>query len=248
MAQYEFGSGILYGRSLDNSPATPTRFGVLQGVTIDFAFSQKELYGQKQFPVALARGTAKITGKADFAQINAQSYNDLFFGQSNPSVGRVVTENGEAGTVTANIVTVTHNGANVFVRDLGVVLASDGTILNRVTNAPVGTGNYSCNETTGVYTFNASAANLAVKVSYQWNDAANGKTIIIQNQDLGSSPQFLAAFNMTYRGKKLNLTLNACMSSKLTFAAKLEDFLIPSFDFSAFSDASDEIGRFSSDE
>lgn len=245
MSQYSFGSGVLYGRSLDNSPATPVRFGTLQGVTIDFAYTQKELYGQFQFPVALARGTAKVTGKADFAQFNAQSFNDLFFGQTNPPTGEVLTAVAETGNVTANAVTVTNNAT--FLRDLGVVRSSDGAVLARVTANATGL-QYTVNETTGVYGFNTSLNGTLVKLSYNYTDAANGKTITITNQLLGTSPQFLAVFTETYRSKKINLVLNACMSSKLTLAFKLEDFTVPSFDFQAFADSADEIGKFCTDE
>lgn len=245
MSQYSFGSGVLYGRSIDSNTPTPVRFGALQGATIDFAFSSKQLYGQYQFPIALARGTAKITGKADFAQFNAQAYNDLFFGLTNPASGSVLTAIAEAQTVTANAVTPT-NAAN-YARDLGVVRASDNAVYTRVLNTPVAL-QYTVNETTGVYGFNASQNNVPVLVSYNYNDGTNGKKITITNQLLGASPQFLAVFTETYRGKKQTLVLNACMSSKLTLATKLEDFTIPSFDFEAFADDSNAIGSYSLDE
>ena len=243
--QYSFGSGVLFGRSLNSNTPTPVRFGALQGVSIDIAFSTKELYGQYQFPLALGRGTGKITGKADFAQLNAQAYNDLFFGLSNPSTGEVKTAVAESQTVTANIVTVT-NAAN-FASDLGVVRASDGAIYTRVAANAVGL-QYVCNETSGVYTFNASQNAVAVAVSYTFNDSANGKKISITNQLLGNSPQFLAVFTESFNGKQVTMVLNACMSSKLTLATKLEDFTIPSFDFQAFADAAGNIGTLSTDE
>ena len=245
MPQYSFGTGVLYGRSLDNSPATPVRFGALQGVSLDIAYTTKELYGQSQFPLAIARGTAKITGKADFAQFNAQALNDMFFGQANPATGETVTVNGEAKTVTANVVTATNNSA--FTRDLGVILASDGTVFTKVAAGPVGQ-QYTCNETTGVYTFNSTQNAANVKISYNYTDAANGKVITVTNQLLGTSPQFLAVFTEVYRGKKMTIVLNACMSSKLTIATKLEDFTIPSFDFQAFADDSDNIMTISLEE
>lgn len=243
--QYSFGSGVLYGRSLTNTPATPVRFGGLQGVTLDFSFTTKQLFGQYQFPIALGRGTGKITGKADFAQFNAQAFNDLFFGYSNPSTGEVKTAVGEAATVSANTVTVT-NAAN-FSQDFGVVRASDGSVYTRVSSSPTGL-QYSCNETTGVYTFNSSQNNVAVAVSYTYADSANGKKITITNQLLGNSPQFIAVFTETFNGKQQTLVLNACMSSKLSLTTKLEDFTIPAFDFEAFADASNTIGSFSLDE
>ena len=242
--QYSFGSGVLYGRSLTNTPATPVRFGALQGASIDFSFTTKELHGSYQFPVALGRGKGKITGKADFAQFNAQAFNDLFFGNSNPSNTSTRTQVGEAGTVTANTVTATY-GAN-FVTDLGVVRASDSAVFTRA-NTPIGL-QYSVNETTGVYTFNATQANVAVLLSYTYADSANGKKISITNQLLGNSPTFMAVFTSTFESKSLTVVLNKCMSSKLTLATKLEDFVSPNFDFMAFADASGNIGTYSLDE
>lgn len=238
--QYSFGSGILFGRSTTSNTPTPVRFGALQGASFDFAFTVKELYGQYQFPLALGRGTGKITGKADFAQLNAQTYNDLFFGLSNPSSGTKRIAVSEAQTVTANAVTVTNNGANVFVADYGVVLASDGSLYTRVAANAAGQ-QYVCNETTGVYSFNTSQNNVAVLVSYSYV-SATGKTISITNQLLGNSPQFSAAFTETFNGKSMTVVLNACMSSKLGMSTKLEDFTIPSFDMMAFSDAAGNIG------
>lgn len=244
--QYSFGSGVLYGRSLVSNVPTPVRFGALQGVSIDFSFTTKELYGQYQFPIALGRGTGKITGKADFAQFNAQAFNDLFFGLTNPATGQVVTAVAEAQSVSvANIINPTNN--TTFVRDLGVVLASDGSVYTRVSNAPVGQ-QYTCNETSGVYTFNNTQANAAVLLSYNYTDAANGKLISITNQLLGNSPQFMAVFTETFNSKKLTVVLNACMSSKLSLVTKLEDFTIPAFDFQAFADAANAIGSISTAE
>ena len=245
MAQYSFGSGVLYGRSLTNTPATPVRFGALQGVSIDFSFTTKELHGGSQFPLALGRGKGKITGKADFAQFNAQAFNDLFFGNSNPASASTRTQVGEAGTVTANLVTVTY-AAN-FVADYGVVRASDSAVYTRVTSGPVGL-QYACNETTGNYTFNSTQNAVAVLVSYTYADGSNGKKITITNQLLGNSPTFSAVFTETFNSKALTFVLNTCMSSKLTFATKLEDFTSPNFDFMAFADAGGNIGTISMDE
>jgi len=49
---------------------------VLQDVDIATAFTSKELYGQNQFPAALASGQGKVTGKAKMPQINVLLYAD----------------------------------------------------------------------------------------------------------------------------------------------------------------------------
>ena len=246
--QYSFGSGVLFGRSTSVSNPTPVRFGGLQEVSVDISFTTKPLFGQFQYPIAIGRGTAKITGKAKFAQFNAQAFNDLFFGNSvNPSNSSIRAVTAEAATITANIVTVAHNGAGNFVADYGVVKVSDGTVYTRVAANATGQ-QYSCNETTGVYTFNSSQNGTAVAVSYTYNDTQNGKSIIITNQLLGVAPQFIAAFTNTFNGKQETLILNACMSSKLTLATKLEDWQMPEFDFEAFADASNVVGTLNLDE
>lgn len=248
--QYSFGSGLLFGKSLNNATPTPVRFGALQSVNIDITFTTKELYGSKQFPDAVGRGTGKITGKASFGRFNAQTFNDLFFsGSPNPVTGakRMVLE--EAQSVTANIVTVTNNAT--FFQDMGVVLAADGSLFTRVVSAPAGQ-QYSCNETTGVYTFNSSQNNTPVLVSYTYSDAANGKIITLTNQLLGTTPEFLAAFSGSFtKGgvkKAVTLVLNSCTSNKLTLATKIEDFTIPDLEFEAYADASGNIGSLSVDE
>jgi len=244
--QYSFGTGVLFGRkAVTSGVATPIRFGGVQGVSVDFAFTTKELYGQKQFPIAIGRGTAKITGKANFAQLNGLAFNDLFFGEAGAVAGSVVTVSGEEKTVTANVATATNN--TTFLQDLGVVLDSDGSIFTKAASAP-GLMQYSCNETTGVYTFNSAQNAAVVQLSYQYTDAANGKNITINNQLLGTAPTFQIILSETFNGKKLNLDLYACISSQLSLATKLEDFTIPDFSFQCFAAANEVIGKLSVDE
>jgi hypothetical protein len=244
--QYSFGSGVLFGRSSNANP-TPVRFGALQEVAIDFAFTAKPLYGQFQFPIAVGRGTAKVTGKAKWANFSAQAYNDLFFGNASlPSGENTVAVVGEAKTVTANIVTATHNGAGNFVADMGVVSVIGGAIFQRVSANAVGQ-QYVCNETTGVYTFNSTQNAVAVLISYTWNNTANGSSILIGNPLLGTAPTFMAVFTNTFNGQQQTLTLNSCMSNKLSLATKLDDWTIPEFDFDIFADGNNNVGTWSLD-
>ena len=57
---YSFGSGVLLGTRTDIDNATPVNFGLVQEVTIDEQAGVKELYGQYQRPLAIARGTARF--------------------------------------------------------------------------------------------------------------------------------------------------------------------------------------------
>jgi hypothetical protein len=244
MAQYGFGSGVLFGVRTDVSTATPVQFGALQDVSVDIQFNIKELYGQSQFPLAVARSTAKITGKAKLARIIGRSFNDLFFGQD-MTAGQTLMAFQEAGAVPAATPwTVTVANAAGFIADFGVINAGNGLALVKVASAPAA-GQYAVDA--GVYTFAAADANLGVLLSYSYAPTVNtaGQTIAIANQLIGSAPQFKCVLNGNYQQKQFSLTLNACIANKLQIATKIEDFTIPELDFSAFADAAGNVGSIS---
>ncbi len=98
MTMYAFGSGTL---AAVPTVGTAVTFGALQDCSFDFSFTNKELYGSNQFPLVVARGTGKITGKAKFANIDAALFNDLFFQGTKSVVGSttsVVINNQLLGT------------------------------------------------------------------------------------------------------------------------------------------------------
>ncbi len=249
MAQYGFGSGVVFAIPLTNAQGnslasgTPVRFGVLQDVSVDFSFTNKELHGQNQFPVAIGRGQGKITGKAKFGQFNGALVNSLFFGQTLAS-GQSAISDKEVLTITSDTGTVANS--TTFEDDLGVVYVSNGLPLTRVAASPVN-GQYSVTPA-GVYTFAASdtgavTGNILVSYRYQTPAAGTSATsITLTNQLMGYAPTFRAELYVPYASKQLVITLNQCIGSKLNFATKLDDFLIPEFDFEAFADASNTIG------
>jgi hypothetical protein len=239
--EFFFGSGSLYGRQTGVNNPTPIRFGAVQDVTIDYSAENKELYGQYQMPIFVARGPVKITGKASFAQLNGPTFNNMFFGEASIGATPVLSAIDEVGTPVANVVTVSQ-AAN-FVQDLGVVNLTTGVLMTRVASAPAGTGNYSVNESTGNYTFNSAVT--SVSISYDYNGAAGAGTKIVNtNKLMGSAPQFLVVLAGSLAGKAMRMRLNACVASKLSFATKLTDYMMPEFDFSAFADAANNIGDF----
>src|SRR5690348_2472895 len=135
MAIYSFGSGVLLGQRTDVAGATPVNFGLVQEVQLDLQFTTKELYGQYQFPLAIARGQAKAQAKAKMAQVSGLAFNALFFGQSLAS-GQLATSYGEAGTVPASSpYTVSAVNAATFADDYGVVYAATGLPLTKVTSS-----------------------------------------------------------------------------------------------------------------
>jgi hypothetical protein len=235
---YSFGSGVLIGTRSDIENATPINFGLVQEVTLDESAGVKELYGQYQRPLAIARGTIKTTGKAKVARISGLAFANLYYGTT-PITGQTATSFAEADTVAASspyIVTVVNSAT--FVGDQGVVYATSGLPLTKVATTP-SAGQYSV--AAGVYTFNAADAGKNVLVSYTYTLAGAGQKLAIANQLLGTTPTFQAVFYTTFQGQSVTLTLNNCTSSKLSFGTKLEDFVLPEFDFACFPDASGNV-------
>lgn len=253
--QLAFGAGALWGNRTDvtGSGIGPDQFGILQDVQIEWDWTTRELWGQYQFPVDIARGQGKITGKAKFARIFGAIYGDLFFGQT-PASGQVTVSDNEAAVVPASgpYTATVANAAN-FADDLGVYYASGSNAGNRFTRVttPSAAGQYSVNLATGIYTFAAADAGASLLISYLFNAAA-GKKLVLTNRLMGFTPTFKATFytSKTTQGVPagLALVLNACTASKLSLPTKADDYEIQEFDFSAFADATGAIGTLSVNE
>jgi hypothetical protein len=249
--QLSFGSGALWGERSDatGSGIGPRQFGVLQDIQIDFDWTDKELYGQYQFPVAVARGQGKISGKAKFAQILGLLYSDIFFGLT-PATGQFAVSQYEAATVPASTpFTVTVANAAQYNDDLGVAYAATGKRFNRVTT-PAAAGQYSVDFATGVYTFSAADANAALLLSYTYSVTTSGSKLTLTNQLMGTTPVFKATFYQAVSppsspAAPLALRLNACTANKLSLPSKIDDWTIAELDFMAFADAAGTIGTLS---
>lgn len=239
--QYFFGSGNLITTRTDVANSTPVRFGVLQDVEVDFDFTNKELIGQYQFPVDVARSSGKIMIKAKTALLLARGVNDSFFGQTLTTAGGPTFVNNESGTIPTPsgpyTITVTHSGT--FVSDEGVYFAASGLPLVKVASGPT-TGQYSVSA--GVYTFAAADDGLGVFISYQYTLASGASEISIANLLQGSSPVFSIMLSNTYKGNTITWNLNQAISTKLTFPFKNTDYEINDFEASAYADQAGNIG------
>jgi hypothetical protein len=251
MAQYNFGAGVLWGTpTFDATGAavanpTPLMLGVTQEVSVDISGDIKELYGQSQFPVQVARGKMKITGKAKYGQFNGAIINSLFFGQTvTSSLYSIVNDvTGAAIPSTPFTITPVVPSSGTWTGDLGV-RNSSGNPMTRVASAPT-TGQYSV--TAGAYLFAAADTGQTVFISYQYTATSTvAKTSVVQNVAMGQAPQFRADFFNQLGGNGLALTLYACVSNKLALQTKLDDFLIPELDFSAFADSSGNVLKWGS--
>lgn len=241
MPQYGFGTGNLYSTPVGGG--APLKFGGLQDVSIDISADIKTLHGQGQFPLAVARGKAKIEGKASVAEINADLYNNVFFSQTVASGQKTVVSN-EAGAVPASVAyTVTVANGATFVMDLGVRLVTTGAALKQVASGPQA-GEYSVS-VAGVYTFNVAQASAAVLIDYIYTQTGVGKTISIGNALMGAAPTFQCILSESFQGKLITIVLYSCTSGKLSLPFKQDDFMIPEMDFQAQLNDAGQVGYIS---
>lgn len=245
--QYSFGSGKLVGIKAGVVNPTPRDLAVLQETSVDFSFNVKELVGNKQFPVAVARGAGKIACKAKFASFSSQALNDLFF-DGTTATGETRVSQDEPAQPATNTITVA-NGAT-FQEDLGVFNRTTGRFMERVASAPAA-GQYSVNTSTGAYTFAAADSNPPCYITYRYSVASGpGRVITINNNLLGVQPTFSAVLGTQFTHadgvtRGMVLRLNSCISNKFSLATKQEDFIMPDFEFQAFADAAGVVGSLS---
>ena len=247
MSQFGFGSGFMTGTRTDLAPlvATPRRFGTLQDITIEFAGDIKELYGSYQYPVDSARGKTKITGKAKIATLQASVFNDLFFGQTlSAGQTKIVLPPGEAFTPASGAVGYTVAlSASTPLADQGVFYTASGVQLTANSTA-TGIGVYAFVASTGVYTFSSADIGTGVLVNYDYT-VATGSSIAIGNPFMGTTPRFSTTLVDVFEGYQLELVLNQCVSSRLTFPSRLDDYWYEELDFSAFANAGNVVGTLS---
>ena len=233
--QFGFGSGLLYTTRTDITGQGPLRFGAFQDLQLSFSGEIKELFGQNQFALDVARGKVKIEGKAKLAQISAPIANAIFFGGS-ITTGQVLSVYQEAGTIPAvSTYTITTTNAAHFVSDLGVHYLSTGNAFTLVTASPA-VGQYMVNATTGVYTFAAADEGVLVLIDYTYS-STTGWTMASGNPLMGNTPKFSATFTQQYGGNQLTITMPYCVGSKFSMPTKIDDYVMEEFDFQAFSGA-----------
>ena len=246
--QIQFGVGNLVLTRTDIANATPTKLGVIQDVEIDFDFTNKMLIGQLQFPVDVARGEGKITGKAKIANLIARTLNDSFFGGTlGAGTGGTLYQNNEAHTVPAPsgpyTITIAPPNSGVFLADQGVVYAATGLPLVNVASGPT-VGQYSFVQSTGVYTFAAADDTASILISYTYTVTTGASLVTVNNQLMGVSPVFSMLLAGLYKGNVFNLVLPAAISTKLSFPFKNTDYSISDFEFSAYANAAGNVANF----
>lgn len=239
-----FGPGAFFVQRTDIANQTPVNIGKANSFKIDSAFTTKELYGQNQLPLFIARGTAKVTASVKSALISGIALAAVFYGLT-LATGQQATAVSESQQVPAtSTYTITPTNAATFVADVGVVYQSTGLPLKYVTSGPT-VGQYTYNASTGVYTFAAADASAKVFITYTYTIAGTGQQMTITSQLLGTTPTFQAWYYTSTNNVPLNLQLYNCVGSKTSFDFKLEDFMMPDLSFSCFANAAGALGLIS---
>ena len=243
----QFGTGVLYGNPTAGNLAanpTPQKFGILQEFSLEFKGDLKQLWGQKQFSEAKARGKITVSGKGKFATWDPRLFNQLYFGQTEtPGITIMATD--EPVTVASSVVVANHLK---FVSDWGVIDAATGTQLTKVAGSPGLTSlEYSVDESTGTYTFAAGDAGNTVYISYTYTDSARGITVALNNQFMGYAPEFKAFLFNTFRNKIFGVDLVSCSMETISVPTKQEDFWMSDLGLTASVDAAGLLGHLYAD-
>ena len=239
MSLAAFGPGIAVVTRTDTATPLAINIGYCQEFSLSVKGNTKKLYGQNQFPLIAARGTIDVSGKLKAALISGVAWNAAFFGNSF-TTGKDNYYWNEAHTVASTTQVVTNATGGIV--DLGVTYASTGLPLLRVASAPTA-GTYSVAPSTGTYTF-AVADEVALNFNYANFNSASGQQLNVTNQTLGVNPTFQLDYwtNLNQPGSKpFAVRIFAAVAGDLTFASKLEDFMMPELSFDVFANASGQV-------
>lgn len=240
MAVAAFGPGIAIVTRTDLTPATPINIGYCQSLTLSEKGTTKSLTGQNQYPLVVARSTIKSTGKIVAAESSGIAMNNTFWGQSFVS-GGIQWNIAEAHSVPASTpFTVTTTNSSTFDIDLGVVYAATGLPLQHVTTLTAA-GQYTY--AAGVYTFFSAEASNNILITYS-STLNTGQSLTVFNKPIGFTPTFQLDYFTTLnqpQPKTFIHRLYACVASGLDMDFKIEDFMMPSFDFEYFADSANRV-------
>lgn len=240
-----FGPGILIVTRTDTTTPIAINVGYAQELNLDFAGNTKPLFGQNQYPLVVARGTVKATGKWKAATISGIAWNSAFYAGTLSTTNSVSWNVDSTYTTSTSSTTLQVGSSLTFDKDLGVRYSTTNLPLQRVTTGLEATGKYSITTASaGLYNFAAGDAGVAIKVTYTNLQSASGQNLVISNQLIGTTPTFSLDYYTNLNqptSKPFAVRLFACVASKHTIATKLEDFVMPEFDFDVFADASGSV-------
>ncbi|HZP88655.1 MAG TPA: hypothetical protein VFB54_17735 [Burkholderiales bacterium] len=237
-----FGPGILYLTRTDIANGTPMNVGFVNEFSYDFSGDSKELFGQNQFPLLIARSTIKATGKIKAAALSGNALNVMLLGGTwtNGTQYDIYTAAATAIPGTPYQITPTIPSSGTADGDLGVIHTSTGVPFTKVASAPAA-GQYSYSA--GVYTFASAdtATSVITSQSYSFTAGATGQSQIVTNQLIGTTPTFQLDYKTVLYGATYYVRFYNCVGTKAGLAHKISDFAMPEYDFGFFANASQQV-------
>lgn len=231
------------GRPVAN-PA-PVVVGVLQDVSVDISFESKQLYGERQFPVALGRGKGKISWKAKSGTFSGTLLGALVLGSTGSTLRKAALIDFPATVPTGDThtVVVVPPDTGIFANDLGVTSGLTGISLKRVGASPTA-GQYAVDPASGTFTFAAADAGNPVLLNYEYSIADNPASSLytFANNLMGYTPAFSALFYNQFQGKTNVMKLNHSVINKLSLPFKNDDFMMSDIDADSSADAAGQVG------
>jgi hypothetical protein len=228
-----FGVGQLVLNPGGTNP-TPVQLSILQDVDLDFSFTEKELYGQFQLPVDVARGEMKLGLKAKEAHISAMLMGSFFAG-STTAAGYTSSAINEASTIPATPFQITVINSATFVADCGVVDLTSGIVMTNVAGPTPTTGQYTV--AAGVYTFALADVGHVIWISYTYTVAGAGKTVHYNNPLMGTGASYSVTLFNIFRTKVLGFKFYAVTVPKLSMPLKNNDYTILGLDMGVYQDS-----------
>lgn len=243
-----FGPGILIATRTDITPGPPINVGYVQEFSMEIAGTTKQLYGQYQFPLAQARATIKATGKFKAATVSGYAMNTLFYGLSLSTASQLAWNIDSTFTLSTTSSAIQVGSSLTFDQDLGVKYAASGLPLQRVSTGSEAVGKYSITTgSPGLYNFAVGdelAGGTPLKITFTNTQSTSGQSLIVTNQLIGNTPTFQLDYYTALNqptNKPFAIRIYEAISEKQMMQFKLEDFMIPEWDFSFFANASGQV-------
>lgn len=241
MPEIVFHSGKLIAIPKNTATPTPRQLMTIQETSFDFKGDLKKLMGEGQYAVDAAIGSVEISLKCKNGQLNMRTVNELFFAKTIVGSGEEFVEN-EVITVAAGTATLTAGALTL--QDYGVTNRVTGVQYTRVASAPAA-GQYVFGAA-GVLTFNTTENANALLVNYVKSNTTTLESFDLTNDVAGSTVTVEAFFHKKMRdGRQFNLHFYNLIVPSLSFAAKLNDYVMPEFTMEAFANAANVVGKYS---
>lgn len=230
------------GQVIPLEERTPILVGAIQDFSCGLASDVKSLKGsESKFALSNAQTGIELTGKFKYGNISGESIAGLFLGQTMNDGAFATVLDTVGHTINATYtVTIVAPNSGVYEKDLGVFYSATMSQLKRVDATP-SLGEYTLNESTGVYVFSSLDENKKVLINFSYKASTLGKSLTVQNSAMGTTPFVrIDVLLSTADGEQILLSILKCVISKLDIASKMDDFTMIDAEFKA---CQDDLGR-----